>query len=166
MKRKYKSIVYTLFLLNLIYGNDSDRRQHPNVNFNLFSGNKTSIEELIKKGPLVVQFWAIWCSPCKKEMHYLDKIQKEYKDSGVNVVCVNTDNLKSIPKAKAFVRQKKYNLLVALDPSAEIFKKLNASVMPTTLIFDQNGQIVYSKEGYINGDEKNVEEKLKSMLKL
>jgi len=166
LKRKYKSIVYTLFLLNLIYGNDSDRRQHPNVNFNLFSGNKTSIEELIKKGPLVVQFWAIWCSPCKKEMHYLDKIQKEYKDSGVNVVCVNTDNLKSIPKAKAFVRQKKYNLLVALDPSAEIFKKLNASVMPTTLIFDQNGQIVFSKEGYINGDEKKVEEKLKSMLNL
>ena len=166
MKRKYKSIVYTLFLLNLIYGNDSDRRQYPNVNFNLFSGNKTSIEELIKKGPLVVQFWAIWCSPCKKEMHYLDKIQKEYKDSGVNVVCVNTDNLKSIPKAKAFVRQKKYNLLVALDPSAEIFKKLNASVMPTTLIFDQNGQIVFSKEGYINGDEKKVEEKLKSMLNL
>ena len=166
MKRKYKSIVYTLFVLNLIYGNDSDRRQYPNVNFNLFSGNKTSIEELIKKGPLVVQFWAIWCSPCKKEMHYLDKIQKEYKDSGVNVVCVNTDNLKSIPKAKAFVRQKKYNLLVALDPSAEIFKKLNASVMPTTLIFDQNGQIVFSKEGYINGDEKKVEEKLKSMLNL
>lgn len=164
MKTKYKSIIYTLFLLNIIYGNDSDR-QHPNVDFNLFSGSKTSIEELIKKGPLVLQFWAIWCSPCKKEMYYLDKIQKKYKDSGVNVVCVNTDNLKSIPKAKAFVRQKKYNLLVASDPSAEIFKKLNASVMPTTIIFDQNGQIVYSKEGYINGDEKNVEEKLKSMLK-
>ena len=165
MKRKYKSIVYTLFLLNRIYGNDSDRK-FPHVNFNLFNGNKTSIEELLNKGPLVVQFWAIWCSPCKKEMYYLDKIQKEYKDMGVNVVCVNTDNLKSIPKAKAFVRQKKYNLLVASDPSAEIFKKLNASVMPTTIIFDQNGQIVYSKEGYINGDEKNVEEKLKSMLKL
>ena len=164
MKRKYKSIIHLLFILNLIYGNASDRK-FPHVNFNLFNGNKTSIEELLNKGPLVVQFWAIWCSPCKKEMYYLDKIQKEYKDMGVNVVCVNTDNLKSIPKAKAFVRQKKYNLLVASDPSAEIFKKLNASVMPTTIIFDQNGQIVYSKEGYINGDEKNVEEKLKSMLK-
>ena len=164
MKRKYKSIVYTLFLLNIIYGNDSYRK-FPHVNFNLFNGSKTSIEELLNKGPLVIQFWAIWCSPCKKEMYYLDKIQKEYKDMGVNVVCVNTDNLKSIPKAKAFVRQKKYNLLIASDPSAEIFKKLNASVMPTTIIFDQTGQIVYSKEGYINGDEKNVEEKLKSMLK-
>ena len=164
MKYIYKSIIHILFILNLIYGNDSDRK-FPHVNFNLFNGNKTSIEELLNKGPLVVQFWAIWCSPCKKEMYYLDKIQKEYKDMGVNVVCVNTDNLKSIPKAKAFVRQKKYNLLVASDPSAEIFKKLNASVMPTTIIFDQTGQIVYSKEGYINGDEKNVEEKLKSMLK-
>ena len=97
-------------------------------------------------------------------MYYLDKIQKEYKGSGVNIVCVNTDNLKSIPKAKAYVRQKKYNLLIAADPSAQIFNKLNASVMPTTLIMDKNGQIVYSKEGYISGDEKKVEEVLKSLL--
>ena len=165
MKTKYKSIVYTLFLLSLIYGKDTDKK-YPYINFNLFNGNKTSIEELLNKGPLVVQFWAIWCSPCKKEMYYLDKIQEKYKESGVNIVCVNTDNLKSIPKAKAFVRQKKYNFLVALDPSAEIFKKLNASVMPTTLIFDQDGQIIFSKEGYINGDEKKVEEKLRSILNL
>ena len=139
-------------------------KKYPNIKFDLFNGKKISIHELINGGPLVIQFWAIWCSPCKKEMYYLDKIQDKYKDSGVNVICINTDNLKSVPKAKAYVRQKKYDLLIAADPSSQIFKKLNASVMPTTLIMDKNGQIVYTKEGYMVGDEKKVEAALKLLL--
>tara|TARA_B100002052_G_scaffold9776_1_gene8155 strand:+ start:706 stop:1200 length:495 start_codon:yes stop_codon:yes gene_type:complete len=159
-----KSIIcFLLLILSVVYTQNTEKK-YPNINFDLFNGKKISIHELINSGPLVIQFWAIWCSPCKKEMYYLDKIQDKYKDSGVNVICINTDNLKSVPKAKAYVRQKKYDLLIAADPSSQIFKKLNASVMPTTLIMDKNGQIVYTKEGYMGGDEKKVEAVLKLLL--
>ena len=159
-----KSLIYFfLLILSVVYTQNTEKK-YPNINFDLFNGKKISIHELINSGPLVIQFWAIWCSPCKKEMYYLDKIQDKYKDSGVNVICINTDNLKSVPKAKAYVRQKKYDLLIAADPSSQIFKKLNASVMPTTLIMDKNGQIVYTKEGYMGGDEKKVEAALKLLL--
>ena len=159
-----KSIIcFLLLILSVVYTQNTEKK-YPNINFDLFNGKKISIHELINSGPLVIQFWAIWCSPCKKEMYYLDKIQDKYKDSGVNVICINTDNLKSVPKAKAYVRQKKYDFLIAADPSSQIFKKLNASVMPTTLIMDKNGQIVYTKEGYMGGDEKKVEAVLKLLL--
>ena len=159
-----KSIIcFLLLILSVVYTQNTEKK-YPNINFDLFNGKKISIHELINSGPLVIQFWAIWCSPCKKEMYYLDKIQDKYKDSGVNVICINTDNLKSVPKAKAYVRQKKYDILIAADPSSQIFKKLNASVMPTTLIMDKNGQIVYTKEGYMGGDEKKVEAVLKLLL--
>ena len=156
-------ICFLLLILSVVYTQNTEKK-YPNINFDLFNGKKVSIHELIDSGPLVIQFWAIWCSPCKKEMYYLDKIQDKYKDSGVNVICINTDNLKSVPKAKAYVRQKKYDILIAADPSSQIFKKLNASVMPTTLIMDKNGQIVYTKEGYMGGDEKKVEAALKLLL--
>ena len=156
-------ICFLLLILSVVYTQNTEKK-YPNINFDLFNGKKISIHELINSGPLVIQFWAIWCSPCKKEMYYLDKIQDKYKDSGVNVICINTDNLKSVPKAKAYVRQKKYDLLIAADPSSQIFKKLNASVMPTTLIMDKNGKIVYTKEGYMVGDEKKVEAALKLLL--
>ena len=156
-------ICFLLLILSVVYTQNNEKK-YPNINFDLFNGKKISIHELINSGPLVIQFWAIWCSPCKKEMYYLDKIQDKYKDSGVNVICINTDNLKSVPKAKAYVRQKKYDLLIAADPSSQIFKKLNASVMPTTLIMDKNGKIVYTKEGYMGGDEKKVEAALKLLL--
>ena len=159
-----KTLIYFLLLILSVVYTQNTEKKYPNLNFDLFNGKKISIHELINSGPLVIQFWAIWCSPCKKEMYYLDKIQDKYKDSGVNVICINTDNLKSVPKAKAYVRQKKYDLLIAADPSSQIFKKLNASVMPTTLIMDKNGQIVYTKEGYMGGDEKKVEAALKLLL--
>ena len=159
-----KTLIYFLLLILSVVYTQNTEKKYPNLNFDLFNGKKISIHELINSGPLVIQFWAIWCSPCKKEMYYLDKIQHKYKDSGVNVICINTDNLKSVPKAKAYVRQKKYDLLIAADPSSQIFKKLNASVMPTTLIMDKNGQIVYTKEGYMGGDEKKVEAALKLLL--
>lgn len=136
----------------------------PNIDFNLFNGNKTSIDELLNEGILVLQFWAIWCSPCKKEMYHLNKIQKKFKDRGVNIVCVNTDNLKLVSKAKTHIKQKKYNFIVASDPSSQIFKKLNASVMPTTIIIDKSGKVVFRKEGYIIGDEKIIEEQLSLLI--
>ena len=69
-----------------------------------------------------------------------------------------------MPKAKAYIRQKKYDLLVAADPSSYIFNMLNANVMPTTIIFDNQGEIVFKKEGYMFGDEKKIEAVLNSIL--
>tara|TARA_B100000424_G_scaffold17481_1_gene12661 strand:+ start:896 stop:1357 length:462 start_codon:yes stop_codon:yes gene_type:complete len=153
-----------MFIVTSVIFAKEQEKKYPDIDFNLFNGKKISMNELVSNGPIIMQFWAIWCAPCKKEMYYLNKIQEKYKNQGVSVICVNTDNLKSMPKAKAYIRQKKYDLLIAKDPSSRIFNMLNANVMPTTIVFDYNGQIIYRKEGYMFGDEKKVESILKSIL--
>ena len=152
-----------LIVASVVFAQET-KKKYPDIDFNFFNGKKMSMDELVSNGPIVMQFWAIWCAPCKKEMYYLDKIQEKYKNQGVNVICVNTDNLKSMPKAKAYIRQKKYDLLIAADPSSHIFNMLNANVMPTTIIFDNQGEIVFKKEGYMFGDEKKIEAVLNSIL--
>ena len=136
----------------------------PNINFELIDGDEITFKELVNEGPLLVHFWAMWCSPCKKEMYHLDKLLKKYKKYGLNVVCVNTDKTRSIPKAKAYTRQKRYSLKIASDPSLNILKRLNVNVMPTTFIFNNKGEVLYKREGYISGDERQTEEFINSIL--
>ncbi len=160
--KKYKIIFY-IILQSFVFP-DNGNVQYPNIYFDFFNGEKKSIVDLTNNGPLVVQFWAIWCLPCKKEMFYLNTIRNKYKDSGVEIICVNTDNSRLITKAKSFIKQKKYDFLVASDPNSDLFKRLSASVMPTTLIFDKNNKIVFKKEGFMLGDEKIIEQKLKTLI--
>ena len=160
--KKY-TIIFFLFLQPIVYS-DNGNVQYPNIYFDFFNGERKSIGDLTNNGPLVLQFWAIWCSPCKKEMFYLNEIRKKYKNSGVEIICVNTDNSRLISKAKSFIKQKKYGFLVASDPNSDLFKRLSVSVMPTTLIFDKNNEIVFKKEGFMPGDEIIIEQKLKTLI--
>ncbi len=163
MRNLFLKLLFIFSLSNHLLFGFNAKGNFPNISFDLFSGEVVNIDDLVKQGPLIIQFWAMWCSPCKKEMFYLNKIQNKYKDSGLNIICINTDNLKSLSKAKAYIRQKKYNLIVATDPNSQIFKKLNANVMPTTIVI-HNNEIIYQKEGYFSGDEKKVEELVKSLI--
>ncbi|MCS5624540.1 MAG: TlpA family protein disulfide reductase, partial [Candidatus Marinimicrobia bacterium] len=54
----------------------------PNIKLKKLNGKSVMLYYYLKEGPVLINFWATWCSPCKKEMVYLDKFQKEYKDKG------------------------------------------------------------------------------------
>ena len=162
----YRLLIKSSFFFLLLSVSFSDEKNYrsQNIEFDLHDGKKINLTDLLDEGPLVLQFWATWCAPCKKEMYHLDKIQKKFKNKGVNVLCVNTDKIKSIPKAKAFIKQKRYDMLVALDPSLSVYRKLSVALMPTLMIFDKGGNIVFRKEGYISGDEREIEKNVEVTL--
>ena len=162
----YRLLIKSLFIFLFFSALFPERKNYrsQNIEFDLHNGKKINLTDLLDEGPLVLQFWATWCAPCKKEMFHLDKIQKKFKNKGVNVLCVNTDKIKSIPKAKAFIKQKRYDMLVALDPSLSVYRKLSIALMPTLMIFDKDGNIVFRKEGYISGDELEIEKNVEVIL--
>ena len=158
-----------LFLLSLmcggmLYADPLSGTVLPNLSFKLMDGGHTTLDELLQDGPVFIDFWATWCAPCKKVMIHLERFQQKYSKHGFNILAVSTDSPRSISKVKSYIRSKKYSFIVALDPNQQIAQKLNATLLPTSLLINQNREIVWFHQGYIPGDEVEIEKQILAVL--
>ena len=130
------------------------------------NGKSVTLSEYLNKGPVLIYFWATWCSPCKKEMVFLDEFERRYKDNGLSILSISIDSQKSLAHVRSYIRANNYTYDVFLDPNRQVFKKLNGNLMPTNVLIDKDGKVLWRHYGYIPGDEKNMDLKLRSALKL
>lgn len=137
----------------------------PDLRLELLNGKKITLQALLGKGPVLIDFWATWCEPCKKEMVYLDKFHRTYVDSGFTVLSINQDTPRSMSKVKAYIRSKRFSFLVAKDPNKQVAQKLNVQVLPTTFLVLPDRKIIWQHVGYLPGDEKDIEEQILKALK-
>ena len=94
--------------------------------------------------PTVVNLWATWCPPCRREMPVFEQAQAEFP--GVNIVMVNQGE--SAQQAQAFLESQGLTLSdVLLDPFSRTMHAVGARALPTTLFFDAEGQLVDSHMG-------------------
>jgi len=119
---------------------------------------------LVEDGPLMIDFWATWCKPCKKVMKYLDQYHQDYADQGFKVLMINQDTPRSLGKVKSYIRSQNHQFFIGLDPNKKIAKKLNGEVMPTMILVDKNGFIKWRHQGYIPGEEIEIEKQIKIIL--
>lgn len=130
----------------------------------ILGGGKTSLNELIKQGPVLLDFWATWCSPCLKEMVHLQRFHEQYEGYGLTILTINQDDPKSLSKVRSTVKSKKFTFKVALDPNGKVAKRLNAKLMPTTILVDMDGVIRWMHQGYLPGDEIEIEKRIRALL--
>ena len=120
------------------------------------NGKKVQLKKLLAEGPVLLDFWALWCVPCLKEMPELKKIAKKYKESGLTIVAVNQDSPSDQSKVKPFVKQKRFNFVVVLDEDKDLWDQFNVNALPTSILIDQTGHIVYTHTGYKPGDQNEI----------
>jgi len=108
-----------------------------------------------KGKPLVVNFWARWCGPCRNEIPLLSKLYKDHRKQGVEVLGIAVeDNIEAVRDfAKAY--EMDYPVLVARDQGLQLMSELgNARQgLPFTIAVDARGKVVMSKLGGISESE-------------
>jgi len=154
--------LFISFTVTLSFSQNIDK----NIILNPLMGKKIKLENYLSNGPVLINFWATWCAPCIKEMPYLDQFEKKYKDKGFSVLAVSVDNQKSLSQVRSFIKTKKFSFDIFLDPNMQIFKKLNGNLMPTNVLIDKSGKVVWRHYGYLPGDEKKMEEQILNVLNI
>jgi len=114
------------------------------------SGVEQSLQSL--KGRIVVlNFWATYCIPCRKEMPDLAAVQNEFAALGVQVIGVSTDDIEDRSKVLQFVRETKVNFPIWIGGSAEHMIRFGlGAALPGTVVIDREGKIAKVISGVVD----------------
>jgi len=125
--------------------------------------NADEMQQLLKRNdgrPLLVNYWATWCDPCRDEFPDLVKIDKDYRAKGLDFIAISLDDLADIKTAvPKFLRQMNAKMPVYLLNVADPEPVINGvdrewgGAMPATFLYNNKGEVVYKHFGRIKTDE-------------
>lgn len=135
----------------------------PNISLKNTEGEDVNLTDYGNNGKItIISFWATWCKPCIRELKNMSDLLDEWiEEYDVELVAVSVDDTRNIAKVKPFVAGRGWDFDVLLDPNGDLQRAMNVVNPPVTYLIDKEGKIVYSHVGYVDGDEFELEEKIK-----
>lgn len=115
-------------------------------------GNPKSLRDFLGR-PLIVNFWATWCEPCRREMPLLQQLQRRYQSEGLQILGVAVD---SRPAVQQYLRTRpvNYPMLAGETEGTEAMSRFGAQpVLPFSVFTDASGRIILLKLGELHPDE-------------
>lgn len=151
-----------LLLIALVLSALCASAQMPAVVLSDINGGKVCTDTLAHPGqPVVVSFFATWCKPCQRELSAIAEVYDEWQEqTGVKVIAISIDEAQSVHKVKPLVDGNGWPYQVLLDPNGELKRALGIQLIPFVLILDETGKIVYKHNGYTDGAEDELLDKL------
>lgn len=128
-------------------------RPAPELNLPRHGGGSVDLAEL--RGRVVlVNFWAVWCPPCRKEMPSMERLSKMMASRPFTILAANAGETPD--RIQAFLNEVPLTFPILLDRDSERMKAWRVFVLPTSFLIDKQGQIRYSLSGHIEWDEPEV----------
>ena len=155
-----KKLTIIIILLATAFLFSGEQRQKT-ADFELLDseGNSVKLSEVNDK-LVLIDFWATWCTPCKKALPHLSRFQQEY-EGDLTILAINIDKPRHKEKAKAYIQTNDYKFTNHFDPEQATMKMFNVVNPPRTILVAPGMEIVYTHDGYKRGDEDEIEEQIK-----
>lgn len=134
----------------------------PSVTLKDMDGKDVNTADLSNDGkPILVCFWATWCSPCKKELNtYADYYEEWQKETGVKIYAVTIDDQRTVNSVKPYVNSVSWEYEILSDVNKTFSQAMGVNSPPHTFLLNGKGEIVWQHVGYTPGDEEEVHEQL------
>lgn len=121
-------------------------KQVPDFNLKTMDGKSVRLADL-KGKPVVINFWATWCPPCKVEMPLLEQASRQFGD---RVVFLAVDDDEDLNTVQSFARQAGVSFPVLLDPNGKINQLYFVQSYPNTFFIDSDGILRAQRIGQLD----------------
>lgn len=138
----------------------------PSSNVKSLEGKAFNTRDFSNDGkPMIINFWATWCAPCKKELNNIAEVYEDWVDeTGVKLIAVSIDDARSQSRVLPYVNGSSWEYEVYIDTNQEFKRAMGVNNVPHTFLVDGNGNIVYQHNNYAPGDEYELYKKILSLV--
>ena len=117
---------------------DDQSRQKADFTLSDLQGKTWTLQALRGK-VVLVNFWATWCDPCRRETPDLETLYRRFKNQGLVVLAISDDD---VGKVKQLIAEKKFSYPVLLDPGRKVTDLFRIDGIPKTFVYDRDGKLV------------------------
>jgi len=117
---------------------DDRKREHPEFTLQDLTGKAWTFGELRGK-VVLVNFWATWCPPCRKEMPDLETLYERFGPKGLVVLAISDEEA---AKVEPFIRERGVRFPVLLDPERKVNERFIVEGIPKSFVYDRKGKLV------------------------
>ncbi len=134
----------------------------PSTTLKDLDGNAVNTATISNDGkPILICFWATWCSPCKKELNtYADYYDQWREETGVKIYAVSIDDQRTVNSVKPYVNSVSWEYQILSDVNKTFSQAMGVNSPPHTFLLNGKGEIVWQHVGYTPGDEEEIHEQL------
>ena len=163
-RNKFSSFLALILAMLLSLPAVAGNTDKPATPFSLPDSSGTMISLDDYKGQVVlINFWASWCGPCRKEMPLLEALHQRYEPLGFTMLGINVEEDSSL--ADGFLRDTPVTFPILYDRENTVSKSYDVISMPTTIIVDREGNVRFIHHGYKDGYENDYQDQVRTLIR-
>jgi thiol-disulfide isomerase/thioredoxin len=111
---------------------------------------------------VLVDFWASWCTPCRRSFPWMNRMQETYSGQGLQIIGVNVDKERRL--AREFLSETPAEFSLRYDPEGALATRFGVQAMPSSFLLDADGNVIASHYGFRLGDTEAYEAEIRDAL--
>lgn len=136
----------------------------PGFHVRSVEGAWLDLAELLRRGPVLIDFWATWCKPCLAAMPELEMLHERYGPRGLAVIGISIDGPRNVAKVRPFANRLGLKFPIAVDLDGSLEESYQVRAAPTTFLIARDGSVVAVRQGYRPGETAKLAATIESLL--